>query len=133
MRLPYIFKISGVLRVVDGDTAHLELALGFHASLVVTIRLLGYDTPEKNKGSLHERNQSKIAQAVTERFLGQPTGQLWVRTEVDPDNFGRYLGDIWQEAADGTESHLGALLERRGLATVWPTRWFEVYDPGGRA
>jgi endonuclease YncB( thermonuclease family) len=123
----FVYKISAVVRVVDADTIWASVDCGFRQSLLVNIRLLGYDAPEKNKGSVHERNQAKVAQAFTERALSG-LGQLWVRTEKDPDDFGRWLGDIWVEEFDGTERHLGPALADEGLASAWPLRWHQVFD-----
>jgi endonuclease YncB( thermonuclease family) len=127
MTREYVYKISDVVKVVDGDTAYFRVDAGFRAWILVHWRLLGYDCPERNRGSQFERNEAKAAGLLTSSFLAQPRGQLWVRTERDPDDFGRWLGDVWREV-DGSEIHLGDVLADQGLATKWPTRWRDVYD-----
>ena len=123
----YIFRIVTVLRVVDGDSVWVQCDAGFRQTTLANIRLLGYDTPERNKGSVHEKAEARRAHAVTAEFLARTDGDLWIRTEKDPDVFGRWLGDIWLETGD-TKRHLGAELRAAGLASIWPRRWREEFD-----
>jgi endonuclease YncB( thermonuclease family) len=126
----YAYRISAVEKVTDGDTFWLRLDVGFRETLLVDCRLDGWDCPETNRGSDYEKQQAKVAKQVTADFLTNvPTDAvLWVRTEKDPDDFGRWLGDVWQETPDGTQTHLGGVLGAQQLASVWPTRWHEEYD-----
>jgi hypothetical protein len=48
---------------------------------------------------------------------------------VDEDDFGRWLGHVWFETPDGHKTLLGEVLKAAGLATDWPMRWHEKYDP----
>lgn len=127
---PYIYPVDQVVKVTDGDTFWLRLDVGFRELLLVDIRLSGYDCPELNSGSLNERAQGKRARDVTTLFLGGLAwpGRLWVRTEHDPDSFGRWLGDVWVETPDEQQTHLGDVLRQRDLASVWPTRWRDEFD-----
>jgi micrococcal nuclease len=125
----YVYRIISVVKVVDGDSCWVEVDPGFRAKLLVNIRLLGWDCPEKHSKNLHERNEAQVAMLMTSAFLSQGSGTLWVRTEKDPDSFGRYLGDIWREDKD-EEKHLGDALAHEGLATPWPVRWSETYGEG---
>lgn len=116
-----------MLRVIDGDTYLLSLDIGFHATLAVNIRLYGWDCPEKTKGNAYERRQALYATGYADAWLLSPPGVLWVRTEPDPDDFGRWLGDIWAEQPDGTQAHLGDYLAGLKLASPWPIRWRDMY------
>ena len=131
---PYTYRIVEVVKVTDADTFWLQLDVGFRQTLLVNIRLNGYDAPERNRGSAHEKNAAVTATSVATEFLSpvvaMPGTSLWVRTEKDPDDFGRWLGDIWRES-DGDqwpERHLGAELRAQGLASLWPTRWRDEFD-----
>jgi endonuclease YncB( thermonuclease family) len=126
VRQPYVYRVTDIVKVTDGDTAWLRLDPGFRQSILVNVRLLGYDTPERNRGSVYEKQQAQAARAFTVGFLATER-TLWIRTEKDPDDFGRWLGDIWYEDSTG-EHHLGPALEQIQLATPWPTRWRTVYD-----
>lgn len=126
----YVYRIAAVEKVTDGDTFWLRLDVGFREALLVDCRLDGWDAPETNRGSDYEKQQAQVAKQVTADFLTNvPAGAvLWVATEKDPDDFGRWLGDVWQETPDGTKTHLGDVLAAQQLASPWPTRWHEMYD-----
>ncbi|HEY1176410.1 MAG TPA: hypothetical protein VGF17_09655, partial [Phytomonospora sp.] len=103
----YVFRARSIAKETDGDTYWLNLDKGMRDTGLTEIRLLGFDTPETRKGSAYERAQGKAAAAVTaawlERVIADPALRLWVRTEPDPDDFGRWLGETWAETADGTK------------------------------
>lgn len=124
----YVYRVARVEKVTDGDTFWLHLDIGFRETLLIDCRLDGWDCPETNRGSDYEKQQAKAATALTTDFLTNPAAPLWVRTEKDPDDFGRWLGDVWQETGDGTQTHLGDVLAAQQLASPWPTRWHEMYD-----
>ena len=128
----YVYRVTEVVKVTDGDTYWIKVDVGFRATVLVNIRLDGYDCPERNSGSLFEKNSAATATAFASLWLRDALGTgLWVRTEKDPDNFGRWLGDVWVEY-DGDqwpERHLGAELRAQGLASIWPTRWRQEFDP----
>lgn len=134
---PYLYRVAEVVKVTDGDTYWLRLDIGFRQTLLVNLRLLGYDCPERTRGSTREKMQAVRATDAARTFLSpdDPDATMWVRTEKDPDDFGRWLGDIWLES-DGDrwpERHLGAELRSQELASIWPTRWRDEFDmPGGK-
>jgi len=128
----YVYKITSLLRVVDGDSIWLYLDGGFRMTLLANIRLAGVDCPEMNSRSEYERVRAQEAKALTGAFLTFTADKtLWIRTEKDPDSFGRWLGTIWREDAESAE-FLGDLLVAAQLATRWPTRWHEVYGDADR-
>lgn len=91
----------GVGRVeYDGDTVYLHIDTGFTFARMESrhnsYRLLHIDAPELNR--LASRALAILSRdALDSMIKGRP---LIVRTEKDPDNFGRFLVDIYQE--DGT-------------------------------
>jgi endonuclease YncB( thermonuclease family) len=125
--VPHIYRIVTVVRVVDGDSGWVQCDAGFRQTTLVNYRLHGYDTPERHRGSAREKNMAVVASVFAEAFLTGTDGQLWMRTEPDPDNFGRWLAEIWREVS-GRKTFLGAEMHEAGLAAVWPTRWAEEYD-----
>jgi endonuclease YncB( thermonuclease family) len=131
---PYVAPVVEVLRVVDGDTCWLRIDPGYRALLLINVRLLGFDCPERHKGSDHEKAEALRATSVATEFLAPVVpdlaSTLWVRTEKDPDDFGRWLGDVWRESdtVDWPTRHLGDVLRSQGLASVWPTRWHDEFD-----
>ena len=118
-QLEYVYRIREVVKVTDGDTYWLRVDTGFRNNLLVNIRLQGFDTPEKNKGSAREKECANHARELADNFLwlGRTDMKYWIRTEKDPDNFGRWLGDIWIERPDGSTLHLGDWLREHKLAS----------------
>lgn len=131
----YIYPVRDIEKFTDGDTYWFRMDYGFRQTWFGEIRLLGYDTPERHKGSAFERSEAVRATGVATAWLTQAlhAGNLWVRTEPDPDDFGRYLGEIWAEPEDGVIVRLGEVLRAQRLASVWPTRWHEEFDTGPHA
>jgi endonuclease YncB( thermonuclease family) len=129
--LPYVYRVVAVEKVSDGDTYWLRLDVGFRQQILIDCRLDGYDCPEITKGSAFEKAEAKRARMYSAAWLASLPAYddgLWIRTEKDPDSFGRWLGDLWYEGDNG-QYHLGRALAGAQLATEWPTRWHEVYDP----
>lgn len=133
MTKPYMFRVTKVEKVTDGDTYWLRVDVGFRQEVLVNIRLLGYDTPEKYQGGAFEKSEAQRAASEARAWLDSRMhlagASVWVRTEKDPDNFGRWLGDVWVES-DGDqwpEEHLGAALRSLDLASIWPERWREEF------
>lgn len=126
----YIYPVLGIEKFTDGDTYWFRLDVGFRQTQLTEIRLLGYDTPERHRGTPFERAEAVRATGVATTWLAQAlqAGNLWVRTEPDPDKYGRWLGDIWAEPEDGIVVRLGEVLREQRLASVWPTRWHEEFD-----
>lgn len=129
--IPHVYPVTEVVKVTDGDTFWLRVDVGFRESLLAEIRLLGWDTPELRKGTPTERQMGKVASVFTGDWLLRPRdpGRMYVHTEPDPDDFGRWLGDVWFEPEDENEpiDHLGEALFHEGLDVAWPKRWHEVH------
>lgn len=130
----YVFRVVEVAQVVDGDTYSLRVDVGFHLSAVIRCRLLGWDCPELHGPTAHEREEARAAATTAASWLDQAAGTLWVRTEKNADDFGRWLGEVWADGPVGP-IHLGEALAKLQLATPWPTRWREVsgYPSSGTA
>lgn len=125
----YVYRVESVEKVTDGDTFWLHLDVGFRQTQLTHIRLAGFDCPERNSGSAYEKERARDATEMA--FIVLTGWPIWVRTEKDPDNFGRWLGHIWAERLDG-DVLLGDTLRQSNLASVWPTRWRDEFDQGGR-
>lgn len=117
---------------VDGDTYDLTVDVGFHLSATVRVRLLGYDTPERHRGTPFEREEAARATGVAELWwsgLGGERWRYWVRTHKG-DSFGRWLAEVWREDEAGVGDRVGDVLAATGLATPWPNRWRDAFDAG---
>lgn len=129
----WAFEVIGVYKVTDGDTFWLHLDVGFRQQQLTEIRLLDFDTPELYRPkSDFEREKAREAKAMVEEWfehvLAQEDSEVWVRTEKDPDSFGRWLGEVVVFDSSGMIAHLGESLRGVDLASRWPTRWREEFD-----
>lgn len=124
----YVARVVEIVKVTDGDTFWVRVDVGYRANVLINVRLLDYDTPELRSGSSYEKRQGGFAAQVTQDFLRLTNvGSLWIRTEKDPDSFGRWLGEVWREVGE-EKQYLGETLLASGLAARWPERWRDVYD-----
>ena len=90
-----------LVRCVDGDTADLDIDLGFYLTARIRGRLLGVNTPERGKPDFG------IATAMLENLIASvrdEDGYFTVRTEktgkygrwiVDIDNVNSVLAERW--------------------------------------
>lgn len=78
-----------LVRVVDGDTVHLDLDLGFYAwRLGQSYRLLRVNAPELNTV------EGKAAKTALETFL---VGKTLMAHTQKSDNFGRFLAELYAD------------------------------------
>lgn len=115
----------------DGDSFYLVTRIPFHLTATINARLAGFDCPELRKGTAYEREQGKIARDVSARWISTvlTTARVFVRTEPIEDDFGRWLGDLWAEWENGTTARLGDVLRDGELASIWPRKWRDEFDP----
>lgn len=84
-----------VLRIVDGDTLHATIDLGFDQRVDKTLRLAGIDAPEKNTP------EGFAALAWLEQRLALSGMRVLITTEKDRrEKYGRYLAWL----VDGEDS-----------------------------
>lgn len=109
----YEYKAE-LIRVVDGDTYHLLVDLGFGIHIKQIFRLKGVNCPESHKPStLEEFNKAqaatKYAQLCLERALRV--------TVYSPGKYNRYICDIAFQDESGRWLDLANALLLRGHAT----------------
>lgn len=98
--VPYGPYRAVIERVVDGDTVHVIVSLGFDEYAYRMIRLRGVNAPELFSGPPEERELGKAARDFLVELLPAGTKCRLV-TERDVTTFGRYVADI--ELEDGTD------------------------------
>ena len=95
--------------VVDGDTIHCTIDLGYSVYHNTTVRLRSVDTPEL-KGNLLEKlaaNRVKdLLDLMLSRALKDKYADLDSHERIITDGYGRVLGDIYIAAADKNLSYL---------------------------
>jgi micrococcal nuclease len=106
-----------LVRLVDGDTLVLDIAVGFYLVTTHSVRLLGVNAPEV-------RGISKVAGDAATEYVRQwmsavgPTDGWPLRVQTfKSDDFGRYLGVIWRLS---DQACLNEDLLTNGHAVVYP-------------
>lgn len=76
-----------IIKVVDGDTVHADVDLGFDTHMLMTIRLAGIDAPEMGT-PLGPPAKAHLAQ-----LIDASSDHVVISTVKDKkEKFGRYLG-----------------------------------------
>jgi endonuclease YncB( thermonuclease family) len=128
MPLEYQQRVETVKRSRDGDTSEFDVRLTPRIREALVGRLQGWDCPEsKRPASDYEIGKSHEALNIAIDFLNSP-GALWCRRELKTDSFGRELVTLWH-VVDEIQTDLAETLYGMGLATRWPQRWWQRYDP----
>lgn len=107
----YEYK-ARITRVIDGDTVQAQVALGFHLTAELRLRLNRIDTPETDEPDPWAAAKSRLIELIEQNEDDQ--GYLRIRTEKD-DAFGRWLAELY--AQDGTT--LNDTLLAEGYAVEW--------------
>lgn len=108
-----------VTQVVDGDTFHAVIHLGFGITLEQRLRLRQLDAPElvtaegkQAKTALEKvlnikssavRDESRgISEALTQdpRLKAHDFPKIIIKTQKSPDQHGRYIADVWVNGKD---------------------------------
>lgn len=125
----YVYRVSEVVKIVDGDTFDLIVDPGFRLAFADRFRLFGWDTPEMRKGSSFEKAEAQRARQAAADWIDAAGDEVMVRTHK-ADSFGRWLAEVFREDEDWSTAAgpLGLHLQSLSLATEWPTRWRDVFD-----
>ena len=111
----YQYKAT-LARIVDGDTVHLQVDLGFRVLANLEFRLLGIDTPEVV-------GENKAAGIAAKQFLQDLIGgKTLVVLSVKSEKYGRWLGTIYAQQADGDWLNVNQAMIDHGYATPYPTK-----------
>ena len=91
----YEYKCK-ILRVIDGDTADVDIDLGFGVWLRKhRIRFAGIDTPESRTRDLVEKKYGIAAKAYVQAYLPDGSDQTLVTVKDAKGKYGRILGKFW--------------------------------------
>ena len=99
----FIYNVTAVEKVVDGDTIDTVIDLGFDVRVCHRVRLLGIDTPESRTRDKVEKFYGKLAKAALKSWVhwavvsDSDDIELQLRCpEADSrGKFGRILGELW--------------------------------------
>ena len=103
----YNFRVTEIVKVVDGDTIDVIIDLGFDLYKKERVRVAGVDTPEKRTRDLEEKELGIDATNwMKDQLESAIEGEddLVIRTEIDGGfgKYGRLLG--WLYTGEYTES-----------------------------
>ena len=117
----YNFRVTKIVKVLDGDTIDVLIDLGFDLYKKERVRIAGVDTPEKRTRDLEEKELGIHAtdwmkDKLTETIKGDE--ELTIRTELKGGvgKYGRLLG--WLYVGDATIS-LNELMIEEGYAWAY--------------
>ncbi len=111
----FIYRITAVEKVVDGDTIDAVIDLGFDVRLSNRIRLLGIDTPESRTRDLEEKFYGKLSSAALKSWVHWAVVsdrddieiQLRCPEEDSRGKFGRILGELWINCSEDGHQYNG--------------------------
>ena len=103
----YNFRVTEIVKVVDGDTIDVLIDLGFDLYKKERVRIAGVDTPEKRTRDLEEKALGLDATYWMKKQLEDTIAgdeELTIRTELKggTGKYGRLLG--WLYVGDATVS-----------------------------
>ena len=103
----YNFRVTEIVKVVDGDTIDVLIDLGFDLYKKERVRIAGVDTPEKSTRDLEEKARGLDATYWMKKHLEDTIAgdeELTIRTELKggTGKYGRLLG--WLYVGDATVS-----------------------------
>ena len=111
----FIYHITAIEKVVDGDTVDAVIDLGFDVRYCGRVRLLGIDTPESRTRDLEEKFYGKISTAALKSWVHWAVMsdrddieiQLRCPEKDSRGKFGRILGELWINCTADGESFSG--------------------------
>jgi micrococcal nuclease len=111
----YNFRVTEIVKVLDGDTIDVIIDLGFDLYKKERVRIAGVDTPEKRTRDLEEKELGVDATNwLIEQLDGAIAGEddLVIRTELvgGMGKYGRLLG--WLYIGDETVSINEKMIEQ---------------------
>lgn len=99
----YIYRVSSLEKVVDGDTIDVTLDLGFDVCTRQRVRLLGIDTPESRTSDKEEKKFGLLSKKKLKEWCLKAVASEKDDIEIElrcPESdsrgkFGRILAEVW--------------------------------------
>tara|TARA_R110000851_G_scaffold94758_10_gene205800 strand:+ start:2529 stop:2918 length:390 start_codon:yes stop_codon:yes gene_type:complete len=113
----YIYR-GKVVRIVDGDTIEAMIDVGFDIWFKKKIRFMGIDTWESRTRNLEEKAKGLLAKKRTTELLMEvsaKSGYFRVKSH-GLGKYGRILGELFIEDAEGTQYNINETLKTEGHA-----------------
>lgn len=99
----FVYRVSSLERVVDGDTIDVNIDLGFDVCTKQRVRLLGIDTPESRTRDLEEKKFGLLSKKKLKEWCLKAVASENDDVEIElrcPEadsrgKFGRVLAEVW--------------------------------------
>ena len=122
----YIYKVSSLEKVVDGDTIDVTLDLGFDVCTRQRVRLLGIYTPESRTRDLEEKKFGLLSKKKLKEWCLKAVAsekddieiQLRCPEADSRGKFGRILAEVWV-CEDGEWTNVNEWMCREGYAVPY--------------
>ena len=122
----YIYKVSSLEKVVDGDTIDVTLDLGFDVCTRQRVRLLGIDTPESRTRDLEEKKFGLLSKKKLKEWCLKAVASAKDDIEIQlrcPEadsrgKFGRILAEVWV-CEDGEWTNVNEWMCKEGYAVPY--------------
>ena len=95
----FCYKISKVIKVLDGDTIDVMVDLGFNIHIKSRIRLVGINCPETRTRDLEEKKRGLAAKERMQAFCETQEGEYLILKSHGVGKYGRVLGEIQKNGA----------------------------------
>ena len=122
----FIYRVSSLEKVVDGDTIDVSIDLGFDVCTKQRVRLLGIDTPESRTRDLTEKkfgllSKKKLREWCLKAVASEKDDieiQLRCPEADSRGKFGRILAEIWV-SEDGQWTNVNKWMCDNGFAVPY--------------
>ena len=122
----FIYKVSSLEKVVDGDTIDVTLDLGFDVCTRQRVRLLGIDTPESRTSDPEEKKFGLLSKKKLKEWCLKAVESEKDDIEIElrcPERdsrgkFGRILAEVWV-SEDGQWTNVNKWMCENGYAVPY--------------
>ena len=122
----FIYRVSSLEKVVDGDTIDVSIDLGFDVCTKQRVSLLGIDTPESRTRDLEEKKFGLISKKKLKEWCLKAVEsekddieiQLRCPEADSRGKFGRILAEVWV-SEDGEWTNVNKWLCDNGFAVPY--------------
>jgi len=122
----FIYRVSSLEKVVDGDTIDVSIDLGFDVCTKQRVRLLGIDTPESRTRDLEEKKFGLLSKKKLKEWCLKAVAsekddieiQLRCPEADSRGKFGRILAEVWV-CEDGEWTNVNEWMCREGYAVPY--------------
>ena len=122
----FIYRVSSLEKVVDGDTIDVTIDLGFDVCTKQRVRLLGIDTPESRTRDLEEKKFGLLSKKKLKEWCLKAVEsekddieiELRCQEKDSRGKFGRILAEVWV-GEDGHWTNVNKWMCEKGYAVPY--------------